>query len=142
VTIALSFSLQGDSPGSVTLAVVLQLLLAVTFLIMPTLVYRYGARAQSAAEAEVARQGFPADVLARNNVNFGEGAVGLVLTVAIALAWWPWRCSTWPETRSAGSGPGSSNPPAHRWCPHHVPPGVHRPVPCGRLQELQRCDPC
>jgi hypothetical protein len=54
VTIAQSFSLQGDSrPGSVTLAAVLQ--------------------------------GFPADVLARNNVNFGEGAVGLVLAVAIAL---------------------------------------------------------
>jgi hypothetical protein len=52
---------------------------------MPTLAYLYGARAQAAAEAEVVRQGFPADVLARNKVNFGEGAVGLLLAVAIAL---------------------------------------------------------
>jgi hypothetical protein len=81
-----TFSLLGYSrPGSVTLAAVLQLLLATTFLIMPTLAYLYGARAQAAAEAEVVRQGFPADVLARNNVNFGEGAVGLLLAVAIAL---------------------------------------------------------
>jgi hypothetical protein len=81
-----TLSLLGYSrPGSVTLAAVLQLLLATTFLIMPTLAYLYGARAQAAAEAEAVRQGFPAGVLARNNVNFGEGAVGLLLAVAIAL---------------------------------------------------------
>jgi hypothetical protein len=45
--------------------------------------------AQAAAEAEVARQGFPAEVLARNNVHFGEGAAGLALADAIAWAWWP-----------------------------------------------------
>lgn len=72
-------------PGSVTLAAGLQGLLAVTFLVMPILVYRHGGHAQAAAEAEVARQGFPADVLARNKVHFDEGAVGLVLPVAIAL---------------------------------------------------------
>jgi hypothetical protein len=72
-------------PGSVTLAALLQLLLAATFVIMPTLAFLYGARAQAAAEAEVARQGFPADALARNHVNFGEGPVGLLLAVAIAL---------------------------------------------------------
>jgi hypothetical protein len=86
MTITKSFSLLGPSrPASVTLAAVLQLLLAATFLIMPTLAYLYGARAQAAAEAEVMRQGFPADVLARNNVHFGEGAVGLLLAVAIAV---------------------------------------------------------
>jgi hypothetical protein len=86
VTITRTLSLLGHSrPGSVTLAAVLQLLLAATFLIMPTLAYRYGADAQAAAEAEVARQGFPSEVLARNNVNFGEGAAGLALAVAIAL---------------------------------------------------------
>jgi hypothetical protein len=86
MTITRTFLLVAQSrPGSVTLAVVLQLLLAATFLIMPSLAYRYGTRAQAAAEAEVARQGFPADVLARNHVNFGEGAVGLLLAVAIAL---------------------------------------------------------
>ena len=74
------------APGSVTLAAVLQVLLAATFLIMPALVYRYGADAQAAAEAEVVRQGFPAAVLARNHVHFNEGALGLALPVAIALS--------------------------------------------------------
>jgi hypothetical protein len=83
---ATTFSLLGQSrPGSVTFAAVLQLLLAATFLIMPILVYRYGAEAQAAAEAEVVKQGFPADVLARNNVHFDEGAVGLVLPIVIAI---------------------------------------------------------
>jgi hypothetical protein len=86
MTITRTFLLVAQSrPGSVTLAAVLQLLLAATFVIMPTLAYLYGVRAQAAAEAEVVRQGFPADVLARNHVNFGEGAVGLLLAVAIAL---------------------------------------------------------
>jgi hypothetical protein len=87
VTITKAFPLLGYSrPGSVTVAAVLQLLLAATFLIMPTLAYLYGTRAQAAAEAEVARQGFPADVLARNHVNFGEGTLGLLGAVAIAVA--------------------------------------------------------
>lgn len=73
-------------PGSVRLAAALQGLLAVTFLVMPILVYRHGGEAQAAAKAEVARQGFPADVLARNKVHFDEAAVGLVLPVAIALS--------------------------------------------------------
>jgi hypothetical protein len=86
VTIARTFPLLAQSrPGGATLAAVLQLLLAATSVIMPTLAFLYGALAQAAAEAEVARQGFPADVLARNHVNFGEGAVGLLLAVAIAL---------------------------------------------------------
>jgi hypothetical protein len=86
MTITRTFPLVAQSrPGSLTLAVLLQLLLAATFVIMPTLAFLYGARAQAAAEAQVARQGFPAAVLARNHVHFGEGAVGLLLAVAIAL---------------------------------------------------------
>jgi hypothetical protein len=86
MSITTTLPLLGSSrPGSVTLAAVLQLLLAATFLIMPTVAFLYGARAQAAAEAEVVRQGVPADVLARNHVNFGEGAAGLVVAVAIAL---------------------------------------------------------
>ena len=56
-------------------ASLLQLLLAVTFLIMPAIAYRYGASAQAAAEAEVARQGFPASILAKNKVKFTERGV-------------------------------------------------------------------
>lgn len=82
-----SFSLLGQSrPSSVTVAAGLQMLLAASFLIMPTLAYLYGAEAQAAAEAELAKQGFPADVLARNKVHFNEGAVGLVLPIVIALS--------------------------------------------------------
>jgi hypothetical protein len=72
-------------PVAVTLAAILQILLAATFLIMPLLVLRHGSHAQAAAEAEVARQGFPAEVLAKNGVHFDEGTAGLVLPVAIAL---------------------------------------------------------
>jgi hypothetical protein len=83
---ATTFLLLGQSrPSSVTVAAGLQVLVAATFLIMPTLSYRYGAEAQAAAEAEVAKQRFPSDVLARNNVHFNEGVVGLVLPIVIAL---------------------------------------------------------
>jgi hypothetical protein len=79
-------SLVGQArPIGVTTAAVLQLLLAVTFLIMPIVVIRHGAKAQAAAEADVVRQGFPADLLVRNHVQFGEQAVGLLVPVAIAL---------------------------------------------------------
>jgi hypothetical protein len=66
-------------------ASLLQLLLAVTFLIMPAIAYRYGARAQAAAEAEVARQGFPAGILAKNKVKFTERGIEAALPAAIAL---------------------------------------------------------
>jgi hypothetical protein len=53
-------SLVGQArPIGVTTAAVLQLLLAVTFLIMPIVVIRHGPKAQAAAEADVVRQGFP-----------------------------------------------------------------------------------
>lgn len=83
---ALTLSLLGQvRPAPVTLAAMLQALLAATFLIMPALVYRHGAKAQAAAEAEVVKQGFPAEVLARNRVHFDEGAAGLVLPIVIGL---------------------------------------------------------
>jgi hypothetical protein len=112
VTITMTFplfSLVGPGhPGSVTLAAALQLLLAATFLIMPTLAYLYGAHAQAAAE--VVRQGFPAVVLARNNVHFGEGAVGLVLAIAIAGGLLALALLNGPGSLPGGSDPGSSIP--------------------------------
>jgi len=72
--------------ASVTIAAALQALLAVAFLVMPILVLLHGTEAQSAAEAEVTRKGFTADILTRNKVQFHEAAVGLVLPVAIALS--------------------------------------------------------
>ena len=72
-------------PGSVTLAATLQLLAAVAFLIYAAVVLVYGADAQAAAEAEVARQGLPADVLAQNGVRFDEGGAATMFPVAVAL---------------------------------------------------------
>jgi len=73
-------------------ASVLQLLLAATFVIMPTAACRYGTSAQVAAEADVARQGFPAGILAQHKVSFAERGIDTVLPLAIAvflaaLAW-------------------------------------------------------
>jgi hypothetical protein len=82
--VTLSLLVYGRSIA-VTLAALLQLLIAVTFLIMPVLVLRHGTYAQAAAEAEVVSQGFPADVLARNKIHFDEGTAGLVLPIVIAL---------------------------------------------------------
>lgn len=66
-------------------AAVLQLVQAVAFLVQSFLAYRYGANAQRAAEAEVARQGLPAELLARNGVRFTESRAELLLPVAIAV---------------------------------------------------------
>jgi hypothetical protein len=67
-------------------AALLQLALAATFLIIPIVAYRAGAKAQRAAEAEVVKQGFPADILARNRVRFAESGVEALLPLAIAGA--------------------------------------------------------
>jgi hypothetical protein len=73
------------APGTVIVASILQFLLAAAFLIQTTLAYRYGAKAQRAAEAEVVKQGAPATVLAQQQVNFEERGVEIVLPVAIAM---------------------------------------------------------
>src|SRR5262245_49435115 len=72
-------------PHGVTFAATLQLLLAVSFLIHPIVVLMYGVDAQAAAEAEVERQGFPPDILARNGVSFDKSAGVIVLAVGIAV---------------------------------------------------------
>lgn len=73
-------------PGSVTVAATLQLLLAVTFLIAATVALVYGPDAQAAGEAELVRQGFPAQVLTEHNVRFDEGVGGIVPAYVIAVA--------------------------------------------------------
>jgi hypothetical protein len=70
-------------PRVVVVAATLQLLQAVAFLVQSLLAYRHGANAQRAAEAEVAKQGLPAEVLAQNGVRFSESGAELVLPVAI-----------------------------------------------------------
>jgi len=62
----------------------LQLALASAFVAMGACAWRYGADAQRAAEGEVLRQGYDAELLARHGVNFRERAAELVLPLSIA----------------------------------------------------------
>lgn len=52
---------------------------------MGSIAYVRGTHAQAAAEAEVVRQGFPDDLLARGNVNFKENGAELALPLLIAV---------------------------------------------------------
>src|SRR5215469_1765823 len=72
-------------PQTVTLAAALQLLFAAVFVIAPIVLIFYGAEGQAAAEAEVVREGFPADVLTRHNIRFTEGPGLLMIPFAMTL---------------------------------------------------------
>ncbi|WP_188188634.1 hypothetical protein [Nonomuraea sp. SYSU D8015] len=72
-------------PRSVVLAAVLQLLTAVPFVLGTYVVLAHGARAQAAAEAEVARQGLPPSLLDQHGVSFGNSTSELPFAVAIVL---------------------------------------------------------
>lgn len=63
----------------------LQFSLAATFLIIPAVAAGRGARAQRAAEHEVARQGIVPTVLTQHRINFGATRGSLVLAAAIGL---------------------------------------------------------
>ena len=62
----------------------IQLVLAVTFLLAVTAVYRDGGAAQRALEAEAARQGIPGNLLADQGVRLEESVLELMLPVGIA----------------------------------------------------------
>ncbi|WP_283135832.1 hypothetical protein [Rhizohabitans arisaemae] len=72
-------------PTSVLIASTLWFLLAATFLIIPVIAYRYGDAAQRAAEAELARQRFPAEILAKHGVKFRESALETLFPFGIAV---------------------------------------------------------
>ncbi|MEU4830166.1 hypothetical protein [Streptosporangium sp. NPDC023615] len=88
-------------PPSVTVAVTLQLLLAATFVVIPVTAGITGARAQRAAEAEMARQGHPAALLARHGIRFEERPweFALALGVAACLA-----IPAWLNLTASGTG--------------------------------------
>jgi hypothetical protein len=73
-------------PPSVLFAVGLQLLTAVPFLLSIIVVWRDGADAQTAAEAELTRQGVPTSVLADHGVSFGSNTAEIPIPAAIILA--------------------------------------------------------
>lgn len=71
-------------PAVVLVAALLELLLAATFLISVGSAVLFGAAAQRAAEAELARQRFPATLLTEENLRFDEGPAGIVPALIIA----------------------------------------------------------
>ncbi|MFL6122219.1 hypothetical protein [Actinophytocola sp.] len=72
-------------PLVVLVVALVQFLLAVTFVVMPVVGMRHGAAAQQAAEADVARQGFPVAVLAERRIDFGASRGSVVVAVAIGV---------------------------------------------------------
>jgi hypothetical protein len=64
--------------------VAFQLMLALTYLIVPLVGHRYGTAAQQAADAEMRRQGHDPDVLVKHGLNFAAGTASMVVSVAIA----------------------------------------------------------
>lgn len=73
-------------PITVTVAAVLHWLIAAAFLSIPALGLIYGADVQTAAEAEVVRQGLPPSVLSDNQISFRETGVAIAVPVVVALA--------------------------------------------------------
>lgn len=69
----------------VVLAVLLQFLLAVTFVVIPIVGARHGPAAQRAAENNVTGQGFPVTMLAERGVNFGASRGSVVAASAIGV---------------------------------------------------------
>ncbi|MBL1075596.1 hypothetical protein JK358_14445 [Nocardia sp. 2] len=74
-------------PTVVTLAVLLQALLAAAMFVISTTVWFTGRRAQQSADAEVARQGFAPEVLTRHGIRFKEEPweFALALTIGAIL---------------------------------------------------------
>ncbi|MFK0258517.1 hypothetical protein [Streptomyces sp. NPDC090445] len=70
-----------------TLAAILQLLLAATFFVIPTIAWTRGGASQDAAEAEISRQGHSPSVLAQHGIAFREKPweLALALTIGVAL---------------------------------------------------------
>lgn len=66
-------------------AAVLQLLIALAFVSIPLVRDRYGAAAQAAAEAELARQDVPITVLEDNDLRFDAGGHETAVPAAVAV---------------------------------------------------------
>jgi len=69
---------------SAVVIAVLQYATAVTFVIIGLAAYQRGGAAQRAAEAEVVRQGFTREVLARHRVRIEESLAELMLPLGVA----------------------------------------------------------
>lgn len=72
-------------PGVVTIAVVLELLLAAAFAVSVGAAILCGPAAQRAAEEELLRQGVPPAVLTGEGLRFDEGVAGTIPAIVIVL---------------------------------------------------------
>jgi hypothetical protein len=72
-------------PGTVRIAVILQVLIGLAFLSIPIVGLMYATDVQAAVEAEVVRQGYAAAVLAQNNIRFDESGAAVLIPVVVAL---------------------------------------------------------
>ncbi|MEV0384804.1 hypothetical protein [Nonomuraea sp. NPDC050643] len=73
-------------PRAVVVAAVLQLLTIVPFLTGTFVVLVHGPGARAAAQAEIVRQGLPADLLARHGIDFGGSDTLAIVLVVILVA--------------------------------------------------------
>ena len=74
-------------PRGVLFAAGLQLLTALPFLLSIIVVWRYGADAQAAAEAELTRQRVPTSVLADHGISFGSNTAEIPIpTIGIGAS--------------------------------------------------------
>jgi hypothetical protein len=71
-------------PRGVTYAATVQLLIAVLFVSVPLIGVIWSADVQAAAEAEAARQGSSAGVLAEHGISFAERGLAIAIPVAVA----------------------------------------------------------
>ncbi|NEA36605.1 hypothetical protein [Streptomyces sp. SID13031] len=71
-------------PVTVIVTAVLLSVLGLTFCLIPLVAYRHGDAAERAAEHEVARQGFPSEVLAQHRVQFKESGLETLFPFGIA----------------------------------------------------------
>ncbi len=73
------------SQTTLTIAVIQQLLLAFTFILIPLAAQKYGQKAQAAAEAAVSKQGVDGKLLAKNSIKFSESKVEMLLPLGFAI---------------------------------------------------------
>jgi len=72
---------------TLTIAAVQQLLLALTFVLIPIAAQKYGKRAQDAAEKSVSSQGLDGQLLPKNGIKFTESKVEMLLPLGFAVVY-------------------------------------------------------
>lgn len=75
-----------DQATAIT-AVIQQVILAITFILIPIAAQKYGREAQEAAEKAISAQGFEKGLLLKNGVKMTESKAEMLLPLAFAVAY-------------------------------------------------------